>query len=310
MFEPVYIRTMREGLLTRKVAAARDLMKSCTVCPRLCNVSRLDGELGFCSTGPDPVISSASPHFGEESPLVGHNGSGTIFMTSCNLKCVFCQNFDISHLMEGEQMESQAFGKLMLGLQNMGCHNINIVTPSHQAPQMLAALEWAANRGLRVPLVYNTGAYDSLETLKILDGVVDIYMPDIKFADSAVAKRLMDAEDYPEIAFAAIREMHRQVGDLQINENGIATRGVLVRHLVMPNELAGTREIMRFLVHEISPSTYVNIMDQYRPCGQAFQYSDIARSVNRDEYVQAIEIAKEEGITRLDERTGYRLRVF
>ena len=310
MFEPVYIRIMREGLLTRKVAAARELMESCAVCPRLCNVARLDGELGFCGTGPDPAISSASPHFGEESPLVGHNGSGTIFMTSCNLKCVFCQNFDISHLMEGQQMESQAFGKLMLGLQNMGCHNINIVTPSHQAPQMLAALEWAASHGLRVPLVYNTGAYDSLETLKILDGVVDIYMPDIKFADSAIAKRLMDAEDYPEIAFAAVREMHRQVGDLKINENGIATRGLLVRHLVMPNELAGTREIMRFLFREISPKTYVNIMDQYRPCGQAFQHPDIARSVNRKEYMQAIQIAKEEGITRLDERTGYRLRLF
>lgn len=308
MFEAAYLKTLREGRLQEKVAAARKLMESCTLCPRLCNVNRLGGELGFCGIGANAVISSASPHFGEESPLVGVNGSGTIFMTSCNLKCVFCQNFEISHLMDGAEMDDEGFGKLMLGLQNMGCHNINIVTPSHQVPQLLAALQFAANRGLQVPLVYNTGGYDSLETLKILDGVVDIYMPDIKFADRTIAGKLMDAEDYPEIAFSAVREMHRQVGDLQINENGIATRGLLVRHLVMPKDLAGTRQIMRFLAREISPNTYVNIMDQYRPCGEAFKDPDIARSINREEYAHAIEMAKEEGITRLDTRTGFRLR--
>lgn len=308
MFEAAYLKTLREGRLQEKVAAARKMMESCTLCPRMCNVNRLEGELGFCGVGANAVISSASPHFGEESPLVGVNGSGTIFMTSCNLKCLFCQNFEISHLMDGEEMGDDGFGKLMLGLQNMGCHNINIVTPSHQVPQLLAALQFAANRGLQVPLVYNTGGYDSLETLKILDGVVDIYMPDIKFADRTIAGKLMDAEDYPEIAFSAVREMHRQVGDLQINENGIATRGLLVRHLVMPKDLAGTRQIMRFLAREISPNTYVNIMDQYRPCGEAFKDPDIARSINREEYAHAIEMAKEEGITRLDTRTGFRLR--
>lgn len=308
MFEAAYLKTLREGRLQEKVAAARKMMESCTLCPRLCNVNRLEGELGFCGIGANAVISSASPHFGEESPLVGVNGSGTIFMTSCNLKCVFCQNFEISHLMDGAEMDDEGFGKLMLGLQNMGCHNINIVTPSHQVPQLLAALQFAANRGLQVPLVYNTGGYDSLETLKILDGVVDIYMPDIKFADRTIAGKLMDAEDYPEIAFSAVREMHRQVGDLQINENGIATRGLLVRHLVMPKDLAGTRQIMRFLAREISPNTYVNIMDQYRPCGEAFKDPDIARSINREEYTHAIEMAKEEGISRLDTRTGFRLR--
>lgn len=308
MFEAAYLKTLNEGRLQEKVAAASRMMESCTVCPRLCNVNRLEGELGFCGIGANAVISSASPHFGEESPLVGVNGSGTIFMTSCNLKCLFCQNFEISHLMDGEEMGDDGFGKLMLGLQNMGCHNINIVTPSHQVPQLLAALKFAAERGLQVPLVYNTGGYDSLETLKILDGVVDIYMPDIKFADRTVAGKLMDAEDYPQIAFAAVREMHRQVGDLQINENGIATRGLLVRHLVMPKDLAGTRQIMRFLAREISPNTYVNIMDQYRPCGEAFKNPDIARSINREEYAHAIEMAKEEGITRLDRRTGFRLR--
>ncbi|MEW6140571.1 MAG: radical SAM protein [Thermodesulfobacteriota bacterium] len=308
MFEAAYLKTLREGRLQEKVAAARKMMESCTLCPRMCNVNRLEGELGFCGVGANAVISSASPHFGEESPLVGVNGSGTIFMTSCNLKCVFCQNFEISHLMDGAEMDDEGFGKLMLGLQNMGCHNINIVTPSHQVPQLLAALQFAANRGLQVPLVYNTGGYDSLETLKILDGVVDIYMPDIKFADRTIAGKLMDAEDYPEIAFSAVREMHRQVGDLQINENGIATRGLLVRHLVMPKDLAGTRQIMRFLAREISPNTYVNIMDQYRPCGEAFKDPDIARSINREEYAHAIEMAKEEGITRLDTRTGFRLR--
>jgi putative pyruvate formate lyase activating enzyme len=308
MFEAAYLKTLRVGRLQEKVATARKMMESCTVCPRLCNVNRLEGEVGFCGIGPNAVISSASPHFGEESPLVGVNGSGTIFMTSCNLKCVFCQNFEISHLMDGAEMGDDGFGKLMLGLQNMGCHNINIVTPSHQVPQLLAALQFAAERGLQVPLVYNTGGYDSLETLKILDGVVDIYMPDIKFADRTIAGKLMDAEDYPEIAFAAVREMHRQVGDLQINENGIATRGLLVRHLVMPKDLAGTRQIMRFLAREVSPNTYVNIMDQYRPCGEAFKDPDIARSINREEYAHAIEMAKEEGITRLDRRTGFRLR--
>lgn len=310
MVQPVYLRTLENGELAGKVSQARAMMEKCNVCARDCGVNRLEGETGFCGIAAEAVVSSASPHFGEEEPLVGFNGSGTIFFTSCNLKCVFCQNFDISHLMEGREMDTPTVGKLMLGLQDMGCHNINFVTPSHVVPAILAAVEWAAQRGLRVPLVYNTGAYDSLETLRILDGVVDIYMPDLKFAHSRISKMLMDAEDYPETARKAILEMHRQVGDLEINEQGIATRGLLVRHLVMPDGLAGTRESMRWLAREVSINTYVNIMDQYRPCGRAFEYPEIARSIDRREYSEALEMAREEGITRLDQRRGFRLRVF
>ncbi|MBM3301073.1 MAG: radical SAM protein [Deltaproteobacteria bacterium] len=310
MFEPVYLKTMREGALEEKVSRARKMLEDCHVCARDCGVNRMEGETGFCGLGSRAMVSSANPHFGEEEPLVGFNGSGTIFFTSCNLKCVFCQNYEISHLMDGQEMDTPSLGQVMLALQKMGCHNINIVTPSHLVPQMLAALHWAAQRGLAIPLVYNTGTYDSVETLELLDGVVDIYMPDLKFADSEVTKRLVHAEDYPEVARAAIVEMHRQVRDLQINENGIATRGLLVRHLVMPNNLAGTRECMRFLSREISTNTYVNIMDQYRPCGKAHNFPEIARSITREEYREAVETAREEGITRLDRRTGFRLRFF
>jgi putative pyruvate formate lyase activating enzyme len=310
MFEPSYLRALKEGALSEKVEKAREMLKDCHVCPRDCRVNRLEGEMGFCSIGARAQVSSANPHFGEESPLVGSGGSGTIFLTSCNLKCIFCQNYEISHLMEGEEMDTQTLGRVMLGLQRMGCHNINFVTPSHVVPQILEAVKWASENGLQVPLVYNTGGYDSVETLRLLDGVVDIYMPDIKFMDPKTSKEMMDAEDYPEIVRKAILEMHRQVGDLQTDERGIATRGLLVRHLVMPNDLAGTREAMRFLAKEVSTNTYVNIMNQYRPCGRAFENPDINRSVNRDEYLEAIETAQQEGITRLDERVGLRMRFF
>ncbi|MBI4965700.1 MAG: radical SAM protein [Desulfomonile tiedjei] len=310
MFEPVYLRTLRAGALSAKVEKAREMLKDCYVCPRNCRVNRLEDETGFCGIGKLAKASSANPHFGEESPLVGSGGSGTIFFTSCNLKCVFCQNYEISHLMEGEDVDTPTLGGVMLGLQRMGCHNINFVTPSHVVPQILEAVNWAAGNGLQVPLVYNTGGYDSVETLQLLDGVVDIYMPDIKFMDPKICKDMMDAEDYPEIVHHAILEMHRQVGDLELDSRGIATRGLLVRHLVMPNELAGTREAMRFLAKEVSANTYVNIMDQYRPCGRAFDQPEINRSVNHQEYVEAIGMAQQEGITRLDERVGARMRFF
>ncbi len=310
MFEPIYVQTMRSGQLREKVVQAWKKLEDCDVCPRDCRVNRLAGETGYCGLGDKAVADAADPHFGEEDCLVGHNGSGTIFFTSCNLKCVFCQNYEISHLMNGEVLDTPDLGKLMLALQKVGCHNVNVVTPSHLVPQILAALEWAAEKGLRIPLVYNCGGYDSVETLQLLDGVVDIYMPDLKSADPETCKRLLNAEDYPETARAAIKEMYRQVGDLQINEQGIATRGLLVRHLVMPNDLAGTRENMRFLAREVSRNTYVNIMDQYRPCGMAFEYPEIARSVTHQEYTRALDAAREEGITRLDRRTGFRLRFF
>jgi putative pyruvate formate lyase activating enzyme len=308
MSQPIYLKTLREGLFPGIVRDTWEMLKDCHVCPRNCGVNRLEGETGFCRTGAKAMVSSANPHFGEESPLVGSGGSGTIFFTSCNLKCVFCQNYEISHLMDGEEIGSPALGGLMLGLQKMGCHNINLVTPSHVVPQIVDALHWAAENGLRVPLVYNTGGYDSVETLRLLDGIVDIYMPDLKFMDSRVSDMLMTAADYPDVARAAIKEMHRQVGDLEIDKRGIATRGLLVRHLVMPDELAGTREAMRFLAQEIFTNTYVNIMDQYRPCGRASEYPIINRSVTRREYEAALDMAQEEGITRLDERVGSRMR--
>jgi putative pyruvate formate lyase activating enzyme len=310
MFEPAYVSALKEGRLQERIDQAKGRLRECTLCPRNCKVNRLEGEIGFCKVGARAIISSANPHFGEEAPLVGSGGSGTIFMTSCNLKCVFCQNYEISHLMEGQEVDTDAFGGLMIGLQRLGCHNINFVTPSHVVPQILEAVKWAAEDGLRVPLVYNSGGYDSVETLRLLDGVIDIYMPDLKFMDSRISKELMNAPDYPEVARAAIVEMHRQVGDLQINENGIATRGLLVRHLVMPDDLTETRKAMRFLATEVSTNTYVNIMNQYRPCGRAHEHPKVDRSVTRAEYLDAVNSAREEGIERLDDRASRRLRFF
>lgn len=307
MFEPSYLKTLSEGSFPEKIAGAVELLRGCRVCPRECGVDRLQGETGFCGLGAKAMVASAHPHYGEEAPLVGTGGSGTIFFTSCNLKCIFCQNYEISHLMEGQEVDETALGRLMLRLQGMGCHNINFVTPSHLVPQIVGAVYWAAGNGLRVPLVYNTGGYDKVETLRLLDGIVDIYMPDLKFMDHKICKELMDAEDYPAVAQAAIAEMHRQVGDLQINEQGVALRGLLVRHLVMPNDLAGTREAMRFLAG-ISTNTYVNVMDQYRPCGKAVGKPGLHRSVTRDEYARALEAAREEGINRLDDRIRHRIR--
>ncbi len=246
-----------------------------------------------------PKVSSYNPHFGEESPLVGMHGSGTIFITSCNLGCVFCQNYDISHLGEGYEVSFERFAQMMIELQNMDCHNINFVTPTHVVPQILEALPIAIRGGLKIPLVYNTGGYDLVETLQLLDGIFDIYMPDFKFSDNDTAARLCRAEDYPEVAMKAIKEMHRQVGDLVINERGIAERGLIVRHLVMPNELAGTCKVMQFLAGEISRNTYVNIMDQYYPCGLARQYPEINRRITAEEFEYALRIAHEEGIRRL-----------
>jgi len=310
MSEPAYIRALKDGTLKEKVERAAAMLAPCHVCPRTCMVGRPEGERGFCGLAGKAEVSSASPHFGEEACLVGFNGSGTIFFTGCNLKCIFCQNYEISHMMEGEEVGTPALGQVMLGLQDMGCHNINFVTPSHVVPQILAGVHWAAERGLKVPLVYNTSGYDSVETLAILNGVVDIYMPDLKSLDANFTQEMMSAPDYPEVVREAIREMHGQVGDLETDEQGIATRGLLVRHLVMPADLSTTRDAMRFLAREISGNTYVNVMAQYRPCGRAFEDPRINRSVTREEYNRALEIAEEEGITRLDQRAKHRLRFF
>jgi putative pyruvate formate lyase activating enzyme len=299
---PSYIETARTGELHQRVHQALGALAECRLCPRECGVNRLEGERGVCRTGRLAVVASHGPHFGEEAPLVGTMGSGTIFFTHCNLRCVFCQNWEISHLGEGSEVEAEELARLMLQLQGRGCHNINLVSPSHVVAQVLEAVEVAVEGGLQVPLVYNTGGYDKVETLRLLEGVVDIYMPDIKYAAPEQAARYSKARDYPEVARAAVREMHRQVGDLQMDARGVASRGLLVRHLVMPGGVAGTREVMRFLAREVSRDTYVNVMAQYRPCGDASQMPEIARRVTAGEFEEALRAAEEEGLRRLDER--------
>jgi putative pyruvate formate lyase activating enzyme len=299
-----YVDLFESGELADRARRAVDSMADCAICARQCRVDRLsaDDGSGFCHTGRQAKVSSCFPHHGEESCLRGWNGSGTIFFSHCNLRCIFCQNFDISWGEEGREVTAPELAAMMLRLQEQGCHNINFVTPSHVVPQILEALVVAAEGGLRLPLVYNTGGYDSLESLKLLDGVVDIYMPDFKFWDPTVSRDLARADDYRQIACQAVREMHRQVGDLVIDGRGLARRGVLVRHLVMPNNLAGTRDVMRFLASEVSKDTYVNIMAQYHPSGHAFRYPLIQRSVTVDEYAQAVLGAQEEGLWRFDRR--------
>lgn len=237
------------------------MLRECRLCPRECGVDRLSDEKGYCRTGRKAMVASFNPHFGEEAPLVGKSGSGTIFFSSCNLRCSFCQNYEISHLREGAEVEARDLAAIMIQLASTGCHNINLVTPTHVVPQILEALSLAVENGLALPMVYNCGGYEKVETLKLLRGIVDIYMPDFKFWDSGWAERYCNAPDYREKAVSALKEMHKQVGDLEIDENGIAQRGLLARHLVMPREIAGTKEVMEFISREISPNTYVNVMD-------------------------------------------------
>ena len=308
MFTPSYIKAYKTGKLADAIKESYKILANCSLCPRKCEVNRLEDEKGICRTGLSAMVSSFNPHFGEEDPLVGRNGSGTIFMTNCNLLCVFCQNWEISHLGEGDEVDSRTLADMMLHLQRLGCHNINFVTPTHVVPQILDALSHAIEGGLSVPLVYNTGGYDSVETLRLLEGIFDIYMPDFKFWDPEMARKYLKAQDYPQKAGDAIKEMHRQVGDLTFDDEGIAQRGILLRHLVMPGGTAGTREIMRFIAREISQDTYVNIMDQYRPCGNAAKYPPLDRCITRDEYEEALRAAREEGIRRFD-RQERRMRI-
>jgi len=295
-----YLELYRSGELAKRVEAARALLQNCQVCPRHCAVNRLIGETGKCHTPRLAAVSSYGPHFGEEAPLVGRHGSGTIFFTNCNLKCIFCQNYHISQLGDGAELNRQELAKTMLSLQAKGCHNINLVSPTHVIPQILEALEIAIELGLRLPLVYNSGGYDSVETLKILDGVVDIYMPDMKYSDEEIAEELSDIKNYPSVNRAAVKEMHRQVGDLQIDEDGIAVRGLLIRHLVLPHRLAGTKETLNFIAEEISQNSYVNIMVQYHPCYKAFQMPRLARPLLHQEFLEAVELAHKAGLNRLD----------
>jgi len=294
------------GELARRVEQAESILQDCTLCPRECRVDRKSGETGFCGTGEKARIASFCPHFGEESPLVGQKGSGTIFFSSCNLLCSFCQNEEISHGNEGEDATPGQIAAVMLMLADKGCHNINLVTPTHVVPQILKALIPAVEEGLRLPIVYNSSGYETLATLKNLEGIVDIYMPDFKFWDGKWSGRYCAAPDYPEAARKALVEMHRQVGDLETDENGIARRGLLVRHLVMPGGIAGTRDFARFIAREISPNTYVNIMDQYRPCGRARGDDLINRRLEAHEFREAVDAAREAGLNRLDSRDRIR----
>jgi putative pyruvate formate lyase activating enzyme len=306
-FVPAYLKTYEKGLFPDILQKAHHMLEACTVCPRECGVDRTKDEKGFCESGYLPEVSSYSPHFGEEGPLVGRHGSGTIFFTHCNLGCLFCQNYSISHAGDGRKISIQKLAKVMVELQRLGCHNINFVSPTHFIPQICEALFHAIEMGLTVPLVYNTGGYDSVATLKLLDGIFDIYMPDFKYSQGNISQKYSQAQDYPDMAKQALKEMFRQVGDLRVDEQGIALRGLLVRHLVLPCGLAGTKEVMRFIATKLSKNTYVNIMDQYYPCGTIPQDSPLQRRITSEEYNKSIAIAKKEGITRLDKRERFRL---
>jgi putative pyruvate formate lyase activating enzyme len=301
-FEPAYVRLIASGELRERVAQAYAHLSICGVCARKCRVDRRAGQVGVCRTGERARVSSYGPHLGEEDPLRGWRGSGTIFFARCNLKCQYCQNHDISQTDAGHEVEPEQLASIMLDLQMQGCHNINFVSPSHVVPQIMAAVLIAGQAGLRLPLVYNTGGYDSMEMLELLDGVIDIYMPDMKYADGEVGRRYSKVADYVRVNQAAVREMHRQVGDLKINDLGLAVRGLLVRHLVLPEGLAGTQDIVRFLADEISPHTYLNVMDQYRPAYKAHHFPQLNRRISSQEYQSAIQMARQAGLDRLDER--------
>jgi len=298
-FVPAYLQ-LPPGIFLDKIEEAFSILKECSLCPRECRVDRTSGEKGFCKTGVKPFISSYGAHFGEEKPLVGNFGSGTIFMGNCNLGCIFCQNYSISHLGEGVETTFERVAEIMIELQNQGCHNINLVTPTHQMPMLLKSIKIASENGLRVPVVYNCGGYESLQAIQILEGIIDIYMPDFKFWDSEMAKKYSKAENYPENAKIILKEMHRQVGDLITNKYGIALRGLLVRHLVLPERIAGTENIVNFIANEISRNTYINIMDQYHPCFKAFEHPPLNRRITKNEYAEAIDFAIKAGLKRID----------
>lgn len=298
MKTPSYLTLFETGELQQRAALAREHLRRCDLCGWECRADRLAGALGVCHTGELAFVSSYGPHHGEERVLRGRYGSGTIFFARCNMRCQYCQNYDISQMDHGEEVEPQELAAIMLELQQVGCHNINFVTPSHVVPQILAAVLIAAQAGLRLPLVYNSGGYDAVETLRLLDGVVDIYMPDMKYAGERIARHYSKVRDYPRLNQAAVREMHRQVGNLQIDGCGLATRGLLVRHLALPNGLAGTGEVVHFLAEEISTDTYLNLMDQYRPAYNARQFPKLNRPLKAEEFAQAVCLARDAGLHR------------
>ena len=300
-FQPAYQKLHAKGELAVRAAQAVKQLHDCDLCARYCKIDRAE-TVGACHTRMIAAVSSYGPHHGEEDPLRGVGGSGTIFFSWCNLRCQYCQNYTISQQPSGREVESTELAEMMLSLQASGCHNINFVSPSHVVAQILEGLLIAVEAGLRLPLVYNTGGFDSMEALKLLDGVIDIYMPDMKYADRVIARRHSKIGNYPAFNQAAVLEMHRQVGDLELDERGIAQRGLLVRHLVLPGNLAGTEQVLRFLAEDVSRDTYLNLMDQYRPAYKANKYPPLDRPVSRDEYAEAVSIAQKYGLRRLDER--------
>jgi len=301
-FEPAYLKLHKTGELKKRANELYAIMESCQLCPRRCGVDRLKGMSGFCNApGATLVVSAAHPHFGEERPLVGNDGSGTIFLTHCNLRCVFCQNWEIAQLGRGVESNIGELAMIMIQLQKFGCHNINLVTPTHYSALILKALDIAADRGLRLPIVYNTSGWERLEIIKLLDGVVDIYLPDFKYWESDMsAKYSSGAENYPDITSEAILEMHRQVGVAHPAKDGIMQRGLMIRHLVMPNNTGGSENIMEWIANNLPKDTYVNIMAQYNPLYKAFDYPELSRRITREEYRKVVNRAKEKGLTNLD----------
>ncbi|MBI5967547.1 MAG: radical SAM protein [Deltaproteobacteria bacterium] len=303
-WQPAYEKLEKQGKLAQRIEQAYSIFEHCQLCPRQCGVNRKKGEKGFCQAPVKPVIFSYHPHFGEEVPITGQNGSGTIFFSNCNLRCVFCQNWPISHEGRGDEIRDEDLAEMMLKLQKIGCHNINLVTPTHVMPNILSATRIALKKGLRLPIFYNTSGYERLEILKILDGIVDIYKPDMKYMDADMAEKYSGgASDYPEVAKKAILEMHRQVGVLKSDENGFALRGLMIRHLVMPNRVAGTEKFVQWVAKNLPKDTYVNIMAQYRVEYRAFEYPEIARGITVQEFLEAIDWAKKYGLINLDSKS-------
>lgn len=295
---PAYLDQLTAHELKLRSEALRELMRECVLCPRECKAKRLERKYGVCRTTEQVIVSSALAHFGEEEPLVGRNGSGTIFFSSCNLKCLFCQNYDISQLRNGFVVTPIQLAGIMLQLQHAGCHNINLVTPTHVIPQIVEALLSAMKRGLHLPLVYNCGGYESVQTIKLLDGIVYIYMPDIKYSDNETARKYSGTKDYWDKVRPAVKEMRRQVGDLQTDVHDIAVRGLLIRHLVLPNRLAGSETVLKFIATELSRNSYVNIMNQYRPAFRAWKMPEVNRPITEIEFEVVLSYARELGLHR------------
>lgn len=296
MLEPNYLKLYESGELDKRIDILYRILESCELCPRKCGANRLKGKKGYCRSGKELAISSFGPHFGEEPEITGSNGSGTIFLTNCNLLCIFCQNYEISHLGYGGEVTIGKAAEIMLSLQNKGCHNINLVTPTHYTPQLVKAISIAARRGLKLPIFWNCSGYENVEMIKLLDGIVNIYKPDMKYSESETAKKYSNAPDYFERCKEAVREMHRQVGDLKVNK-GIAYRGLLIRHLVLPNNLAGSEKVLDF-VAKLSKKSFVNIMAQYRPCGRAYECEELSRRPTSNEYFRVIDYAMKLGLHR------------